>query len=156
MFKNLVKKFRGQKGIRVIRQIIPGNGWFAVYAVDSALNVAKHPLVAWALVHHRAERFSEVVGIDSEGHLCDEWTNFVGYVHETESPTKWSDRAAKILEGGILPPQFLVSYSLLAAEAHNIIRKDYRGIWRSLIYQGESSQKVERTERETATSTDVA
>jgi hypothetical protein len=42
----------------------------------------------WALVQERDGSYT-VGGIDKEGFLCDEWTNFVGYKPEPPQPDEF-------------------------------------------------------------------
>src|SRR5438128_1845046 len=78
--KALSKLANRRRPHRTIRQIIPGMGWSAVFAVvpdnGSGGVVARHPLASWAFVDSKRGVLSEVVGIDSEGRLCDEWAGF--------------------------------------------------------------------------------
>jgi hypothetical protein len=48
----------------------------------------RQPIFVWALVQERDGSYT-VGGIDKEGFLCDEWTNFVGYKPEPPQPDEF-------------------------------------------------------------------
>lgn len=67
---------------RKITQIIPADGWFAVYAIENGDDVYA-PLACWALVTSDSDPEGAVVGrIADEYNMCaEEHGNFDRYVH---------------------------------------------------------------------------
>lgn len=65
---------------RKIRQILPGDGWYAIYESNNQANYAR--LVCWALTDEGIE------GIDAADYagFCEDNSNFQGYIHESEIP----------------------------------------------------------------------
>lgn len=84
---------------RKIVQIIPANGWNAVYAIRPESNKGNpvwiSPLACWALVQERAHRY--VTGIDRTMSFCEAGDNFLGYSPPSENPTEWKDEALRNL-----------------------------------------------------------
>lgn len=70
---------------RTILQIMPAEGWRAVYREDDG-TLTEYPLVCWALViedDERNDRIRYVTGIDAvenQAEFCDEAANFVRYL----------------------------------------------------------------------------
>ena len=78
--------------MRRIKQIIPADGWEAVY--DDAGDEIVGPLACWALVEttEAGEDYGEIVGIDPAGRgwggeFADDDMNFVQYRFSKPSPS---------------------------------------------------------------------
>jgi hypothetical protein len=141
--KSLIRKITSRRRVdstRTILQIMPATGWLAayVYGAGSEIAITEHPLLAWVLVEEPDGSF-QVVGIDSAGHLCDEWTNLLGYYHETES-TNWSDSAKQAATGVDKIPRHWKSALTRRLEHDKSIRKSTRGVWESLIRDKKSDK----------------
>lgn len=85
---------------RCILQIVPVDGWGAVYAIRPDRNdgdpVWISRLACWALVQHGDHRY--VVGLDSALSFCDQGDNFLGYAPPGKICTTWTDKARAFLE----------------------------------------------------------
>jgi len=85
---------------RVIIQIIPANGWHAVYSIRPERNknnpVWVSPLACWALVQQENVRY--VVGLDSTLSFCDQGDNFLGYLAPGTKSDTWEDKALRNLQ----------------------------------------------------------
>jgi hypothetical protein len=85
---------------RRILQIIPADGWNALYAIRPERHkknpVWVAPLACWALVHEG--KVSYVVGLDSTLSLCDQGDNFLGYLAPGMKPGMWKEKALRNLQ----------------------------------------------------------
>ena len=85
---------------RRILQIIPVDGWNALYAVrpegpkNNPVWIA--PLACWALVHDGNNRC--VVGLDCTLSFCDQGDNFLGYLAPGLKSDTWKERALRNLQ----------------------------------------------------------
>jgi hypothetical protein len=84
---------------RRIVQIIPVQGWNALYAIRPDRNngdpVCVCPLACWALVQQGKDRY--VVGLDSTLSFCDQGDNFLGYAPPGKIAKSWRDEALAFL-----------------------------------------------------------
>ena len=85
---------------RRILQIIPADGWHAVYAICPDRNknnpVWVAPLACWALVQQETVRY--VVGLDCTLSFCDQGDNFLGYLAPGMKPDMWKEKALRNLQ----------------------------------------------------------
>lgn len=75
--------------MKQVRQIIPANGWQAIYEQeDGGLYAA--PLCCWAVVEDE-DGDSFVVGMDADSAVgaCEEVSNFVGFIGPGEDLYKY-------------------------------------------------------------------
>lgn len=83
-----------------ILQIIPADGWNAVYAIRPDRNknnpVWLAPLACWALVEQ--ERARLVVGLDPTLSFCDQGDNFLGYLAPGKKADTWKEKALHYLQ----------------------------------------------------------
>ena len=88
---------------RLIVQIVPSNGWQAMYAFrperNAGSSVWRSPVACWALVQHDATR--SVVGLDSNLSFCDAGDNFLGYLGPGEDAAQWEEAARRTLCGEV-------------------------------------------------------
>jgi hypothetical protein len=84
---------------RNIVQIIPANGWSAVYAIRPDRNyndpVWVSPLACWALVQEGTDHY--VIGLDRTLSLCEAGDNFLGYLAPGENSKGWEEAALRNL-----------------------------------------------------------
>ena len=89
------------KSDRLIIDIAPVIGWYAVYAIRPEENknnpVWIAPLALWALVEEDTRRY--VVGLDCTLDFCDQGDNFLGYLAPGEKPEAWKEEALRFLHG---------------------------------------------------------
>ncbi|MCS6329239.1 MAG: hypothetical protein H8K06_19460 [Nitrospira sp.] len=85
---------------RKILQIIPANGWNALYAIRPKENkndpVWVSPLACWALVQQENVRY--VVGLDCTLSFCDQGDNFLGYLAPGMPSDTWKEQALRNLQ----------------------------------------------------------
>jgi hypothetical protein len=84
---------------RTIIQIVPVEGWAAVYAIRPEEHennpVWVCPLACWALVQEGVQRY--VVGLDRTLSFCEAGDNFLGYLPPGENPAGWKEEALRNL-----------------------------------------------------------
>jgi hypothetical protein len=85
---------------RRILQIIPSDGWNALYAIRPERQkknpVWVAPLACWALVQQEMVRY--VVGLDCTLSFCDQGDNFLGYLAPGMKPDMWKEKALRNLQ----------------------------------------------------------
>lgn len=108
-----------------IVQIIPANGWHAVYAIRPERNknnpVWVAPLACWALVEEGAHRY--VVGLDLTLSFCEAGDNFLGYLPPGENPRGLKEEALRNLrdpKSTVRPKRRLPVKAEDAANGHDI------------------------------------
>lgn len=71
----------------MIIQIIPANGWYAMFRKPTTGLIYREPIICWALCEHPVTgtvgSFREVTGLNREGKACSDFENFVKYVYDT-------------------------------------------------------------------------
>lgn len=94
---------RKKKTMRRIVQIIPADGWFAVFASrlpTGEVVLQDQPLACWALIEDEDEEGSwrDVIGLtaDSDVEECYLRGRFVGYRWQGESIDKWRTKAERL------------------------------------------------------------
>lgn len=84
---------------RRILQIIPADGWNALYAIRPEENkndpVYVSPLTCWALVEEGKVQY--VVGLDCTQSFCDQGDNFLGYLAPSMKSDMWKEKALRYL-----------------------------------------------------------
>lgn len=76
-------------GKKRILQIIPAQGWLAMFRNRETGNIETEPIPCWALVEEENGDRS-VVGMDADSTLdfAEDMGNFVGYIHESQAKSK--------------------------------------------------------------------
>jgi hypothetical protein len=81
-------KIRNLSEDRRLVAIMPATGATALFVNAGNGKRERQPILVWALVQEPDGAYT-VGGIDKEGFLCDEWTNFAGYEPEPPKPDEF-------------------------------------------------------------------
>lgn len=76
----------------MIIQIIPANGWYAVFRRPKSQEKFLEPIICWALrelpVTGTVGSFREVTGLNREGMACSDIENFIEYIYDPDAHSR--------------------------------------------------------------------
>jgi|TARA_Y100000310_G_scaffold238859_1_gene242377 hypothetical protein len=89
---------------KIIRQIIPADGWMAVYLMKEPPYYSTWPLAAWALIEGEDSEPPYVMGMDAADYVdfTDSTGDFYIYCHESkitdEIQAEWAEEGRKLID----------------------------------------------------------